>query len=108
MEPSDISKEIKRLIDLIRYYNECYFQKGISEISDYGYDQLLERLTRLEEAHPHLKWPNSPTEVVGERLSKGFEVVYHQTPMLSLAKTYSEIEVVQFVERAKKCFQMRR
>ncbi|CCM10576.1 DNA ligase [Cardinium endosymbiont cEper1 of Encarsia pergandiella] len=104
MEPSDISKEIKRLIDLIRYYNECYFQKGISEISDYGYDQLLERLTRLEEAHPHLKWPNSPTEVVGERLSKGFEVVYHQTPMLSLAKTYSEIEVVQFVERAKKMF----
>ncbi|MGI2299420.1 NAD-dependent DNA ligase LigA [Candidatus Cardinium hertigii] len=104
MEPSDISKEIKRLVDLIRYYNECYFQKGISEISDYAYDQLLEQLTRLEEAHPHLKWPNSPTEVVGERPSKGFEVVYHQTPMRSLAKTYSAIEVVQFVERVKKMF----
>ncbi|MGI2298888.1 NAD-dependent DNA ligase LigA [Candidatus Cardinium hertigii] len=104
MKPSDISKEIKRLVDLIGYYNECYFQKGISEISDYAYDQLLEQLTRLEEAHPHLKCSNSPTEVVGEQPSKGFEVVYHQTPMRSLAKTYSEIEVMQFVERVKKMF----
>lgn len=102
MEPSDISKEIKRLVELIRYYNECYFQKGISVISDYTYDQLLERLVQLEETYPHLKLPDSPTEVIGERPSQGFAVVYHQTPMLSLAKTYSEKEVEQFVTRVKK------
>ncbi|CAH2559778.1 NAD-dependent DNA ligase LigA [Cardinium endosymbiont of Oedothorax gibbosus] len=102
MEQSDISQEIKRLVDLMHYYNECYFQKGIAEISDYAYDQLLERLTQLEQAYPHLKRPDSPTEVIGDRPSKGFAVVYHQTPMLSLAKTYSEKEIEQFVVRVKK------
>ncbi|TSJ81229.1 MAG: NAD-dependent DNA ligase LigA [Candidatus Cardinium sp.] len=100
MEPSDISKEIKRLVDLVTHYNECYFQKGISEISDYAYDQLLERLIRLEEAYPHLKRPDSPTEGIGERPC--FAAVDHQTPMLSLAKTYSEKEIAQFVTRIKK------
>ncbi|WP_419241579.1 NAD-dependent DNA ligase LigA [Cardinium endosymbiont of Nabis limbatus] len=100
MEPSDISKEIKRLVDLVRYYNECYFQKGISEISDYAYDQLLERLIQLEQAYPHLKRPDSPTEGIGER-SVGVAVA-HQIPMRSLAKTYLEAEIVQFVERVKK------
>ncbi|WP_342265561.1 NAD-dependent DNA ligase LigA [Cardinium endosymbiont of Philonthus spinipes] len=102
MDPSDISKEIKRLVNLIRYYNECYFQKGISQISDYAYDQLLEQLARLEEAYPHLKHPDSPTQVVGEQPSKAFAVVYHQTPMLSLAKTYSEEALEQFVTRVKR------
>ncbi|WP_243018476.1 MULTISPECIES: NAD-dependent DNA ligase LigA [Candidatus Cardinium] len=102
METSDISKEIKHLVNSIRYYNACYFQKGISLISDYAYDQLVERLTQLEQAYPHLKLPDSPTEVIGEYPSKGFKVVYHQTPMLSLAKTYSEKEVEQFITRVKK------
>ncbi|MDN5246971.1 MAG: NAD-dependent DNA ligase LigA [Candidatus Cardinium sp.] len=100
MEPSDVKQEIKRLVDLINYYNECYFQKGISEISDYAYDQLLERLVQLEAAYPHFNYPNSPTEVIGERPC--FSAVYHQTPMLSLAKTYSEKEIDQFSTRVQK------
>lgn len=102
METTNINEEIKRLVGLITYYNECYFQKGISEISDYAYDQLLERLIELEQAYPHLKLPGSPTQVIGERPSKGFATVYHQTPMRSLAKTYSEAEIQQFVARIKK------
>ncbi len=102
MQPSDIKKEIKRLVDLINYYNECYFQKGISKISDYAYDQLLEQLIQLEAAYPDFKLPDSPTELIGERPSKGFAVVYHKVPMLSLSKTYSEKEVIQFITRVKK------
>lgn len=85
MEPSDIGKEIKCLVDFICHCNEYYFQKGISEVSDYAYDQLFERLIQLEEAYPHLKRSNFPTEVIGERPC--IAVFYHQAPMLSLVKT---------------------
>ncbi|WP_339044715.1 NAD-dependent DNA ligase LigA [Cardinium endosymbiont of Tipula unca] len=104
MQPTEITTEMKRLADLIRYHNECYFQQGISEISDYAYDQLLEQLVQLEQAYPHLKLAYSPTEELGERPSKSFPTAYHQTPMLSLAKTYSEEEIVQFIKRMKKVF----
>lgn len=102
MQLSDIRKEIQRLVDLIRYHNECYFQKGVYEISHYAYDQLLERLIKLEEAYPHFKLAHSPTEELGERPSKSFPVAYHQTPMLTLTKTFSEEEVTQFVLRIRK------
>ncbi|HLP34512.1 MAG TPA: NAD-dependent DNA ligase LigA [Amoebophilaceae bacterium] len=102
MHANDVQNEINRLVALIRYHNECYFQKGTTEISDYAYDQLLERLAQLERTYPHLKVPNSPTDVLGERPSNAFPTAYHQAPMLSLAKTYSEAEVVQFVNRMQK------
>lgn len=102
MHASDLQNEIKRLVDLIRHHNECYFQKGTTEISDYAYDQLLQRLAQLEHMYPHLKVPNSPTDELGERPSNAFATAYHQAPMLSLAKTYSEAEVVQFVNRIQK------
>ncbi|MBX9890000.1 MAG: NAD-dependent DNA ligase LigA [Amoebophilaceae bacterium] len=97
----EIGKEIQRLVDLINYHNQCYFEKGAAEISDYAYDQLLERLTALEQAYPDLKLPASPTEKLGEYPSKAFATAYHQFPMLSLAKTYSEAEIVRFVTKAK-------
>ena len=101
MQPSDIKidNEIKRLVNLIQHHNRCYFQKGIAEISDYEYDKLLERLHQLESDYPYLKHVSSPTDEIGERPAKGFVAIYHQTPMLSLAKTYLEEEVAQFVER---------
>ncbi|TDG94779.1 NAD-dependent DNA ligase LigA [Cardinium endosymbiont of Culicoides punctatus] len=102
MHETEISKEMKRLADLIRYHNESYFQKNISEISDYAYDQLLEQLIQLEKRYPHYKLIDSPTEKLGELPSKSFPVAYHRIPMLSLAKTYSEEEVVQFIKRVKK------
>ncbi|ROT46903.1 NAD-dependent DNA ligase LigA [Candidatus Cardinium hertigii] len=104
MQPSElaIGNEIKRLVHLIKHQNENYFQKGISEISDYEYDQLLKRLSLLEEAYPHLKQSHSPTEALGERPIPGFSLVYHQAPMLSLAKTYLEEEIAQFVTRVNK------
>lgn len=102
MEPAQIRQEMKRLVDLIHYYNACYFGKGISQISDYAYDQLLEQLAKLEQVYPDFKLPDSPTQVIGEEPLKGFQAVPHQTPMLSLAKTYCEKEIEQFVGRVSK------
>ena len=102
MQPTEIRKEIKLLTNLIRYHNEYYFQKGISKITDYEYDRLLEQLIQLETDYPHLKLPYSPTEKLGEYPSQIFLTSYHQFPMLSLSKTYSEEAVVQFVTRMQK------
>lgn len=56
----------------------------------------------MEEAHPEFADPHSPTQRVGSDLSKEFEQVVHQYPMLSLGNTYSEEEIRDFYERTER------
>lgn len=102
MTAKEAKKEIERLTSLINYYNKQYFQYARSEISDYEFDQLLEKLIQLENQFPALRLKDSPTQSVGEAPSKNFETVYHQYPMLSLSNTYSEKEIDEFVKRIQK------
>jgi DNA ligase (NAD+) len=102
MTKKEAQKEIHRLSELVAYHNKLYYQYGRPEISDYEYDQLLAKLTQLEEKYPDLKLSHSPTQVLGDTTSKNFATVYHQYPMLSLANTYSADEVEQFVRRIQK------
>jgi DNA ligase (NAD+) len=81
--------EITRLRELIRYHDERYYTQSDPEISDYEYDQLLARLRELEEAHPELITPDSPTQRVSGQPSEGFEKYVHRRAMLSLDNTYS-------------------
>ncbi len=81
----------------IHYYIEC---KPI--ISDYEYDQLYKTLEKIEKQHPDWVVHSSPTQKVQEGNSKGFAEVKHRTPMLSLANTYSEEELIDFMNRVKK------
>ncbi|GAB4331825.1 MAG: NAD-dependent DNA ligase LigA [Flammeovirgaceae bacterium] len=96
------STEIENLIQKINYYNHRYYIDGVSEISDYEFDKLLERLITLEKQFPQFKKPDSPTQRVGGDITKIFPTVKHQYPMLSLANTYSEEELLDFDERIKK------
>ena len=59
----------------------------------------MKELQLLEEQFPEYADPHSPTQRVGSDLSKEFEQVVHQYPMLSLGNTYSEEEVKDFYER---------
>jgi DNA ligase (NAD+) len=81
--------EITRLRELIRYHDERYYTQSDPDISDYEYDQLLVRLRELEEAHPELITPDSPTRRVSGQPSEGFEKYVHRRAMLSLDNTYS-------------------
>ena len=90
MNQEEAKREIEQLTALIAYHNKLYFQEARPEISDYEYDQLVERLAKLEQQFPDLKLAHSPTQRVGEAPSKNFATVYHQYPMLSLSNTYSE------------------
>lgn len=102
MTPEEAKKEIETLIDKIQYYNDQYYQKDISEISDYEFDQLLNRLIELEDKFPDFKYSYSPTQRVGGTITKTFEAVTHTYPMLSLANTYSREEIADFHKRIKR------
>ena len=92
-------ERIFELRELLHKYNNLYYVQNAPVISDIEFDQLMHELIDLEEKHPELYDPNSPTQRVGSDLSKGFEQAEHRYPMLSLDNTYSEQEVRDFYQR---------
>ncbi|MEZ4974532.1 MAG: NAD-dependent DNA ligase LigA [Cyclobacteriaceae bacterium] len=102
MNTAEAKKEIARLTEVINHHNDLYYQKHKTEISDYEFDQLLEKLTQLETQFPELREPDSPTQRVGGTITKSFNTVVHKYPMLSLGNTYSEEELIDFDKRVAK------
>jgi DNA ligase (NAD+) len=102
MTQAQAEKEIQSLTEKINHHNYLYYQKNKTEISDYEFDQLLEKLVSLETAFPKLRQPDSPTQRVGGTITKEFETVYHKYPMLSLGNTYSQVELEDFDKRVAK------
>lgn len=102
MTATEAKKEIARLTEVINHHNDLYYQKHKTEISDYEFDQLLEKLTQLEVQFPELREPDSPTQRVGGTITKSFNTVVHKYPMLSLGNTYSEEELIDFDKRVAK------
>ncbi len=102
MTREDARKEIERLIDEINYHNELYYQQHTTEISDYEFDKLMERLVELEEKYPEFKYDYSPSQRVGGTMTKEFKTVFHTFRMLSLGNTYSRDEIVEFDKRIRK------
>lgn len=95
-------ERIAELTDRLNFYNYQYYQNSISEVDDFTFDQLLAELADLENKHPELRRPDSPTSRVGGTVSKEFSTVYHRFPMLSLGNTYSEEDLVEFDNRVRK------
>lgn len=95
-------EEYLNLIEEITKHDFYYFLKNQPEISDYEYDQLFKRLIDIEKKHPEWLACNSPTQRVSETPTKGFRQVEHEVPMLSLANTYSQKEVEDFMNRVQK------
>lgn len=83
-----------------------YYDRATPKISDYEYDQLLKQLQAYEKEHPGEMHPKSPTQRIGEGPTKGFQQREHMIPMMSLANTYSEEEVGDFVKRVHKLLEM--
>ncbi len=74
-------------------HNHRYYVLNQPTITDEEFDHLMHELQDLEERHPELADPNSPTQRVGSDLSQEFRQVEHRYPMLSLANTYNEQDV---------------
>jgi DNA ligase (NAD+) len=92
-------KRIEALRDKIRHHEYRYYVLDDPEISDAEFDQLMIELKKLEEEHPELVTPDSPTQRVGGKPREGFVKAPHSSPMLSLDNTYSEDELRNWERR---------
>jgi DNA ligase (NAD+) len=99
---ADASREIEKLREQIRYHDRKYYIEAAPEISDKRYDELLEKLKKLESAHPELFTPDSPTQRVGEQPVASLRHVEHRVPMLSIDNTYSIEDLQQYGVRIAK------
>ena len=86
-------------------HNHNYYVNNAPEITDREFDLLMRELEDLEKAHPEFDDPLSPTKRVGSDLTKGFEHVVHERPMMSLANTYSIDEVDDWFMRISKALE---
>ncbi len=97
----DLFKQrIEQLRRELNEHNHRYYVLNAPTISDQEYDRLLRELEELERDYPQYADPLSPTQRVGSDITKGFEQVNHERPMMSLANSYSIEEVQDFLRRA--------
>ncbi|MFN8162487.1 MAG: NAD-dependent DNA ligase LigA [Solirubrobacterales bacterium] len=82
--------ELRRLLE---HHNRRYYVYDDPEIGDEEYDELLAELRALEQEHPELRRPDSPTQRVGAPPLERFDQVEHAEPMLSLANARNEEEL---------------
>ena len=89
--------EINVLRETIRKYADAYYNEDAPLVTDAEYDALMHQLRQMEEEHPELITPDSPTQVVGGKRVIGIPVE-HDVPMLSLLDVFDEGSVEQFVD----------
>jgi len=97
---AEAKQRISKLRELINHHNYRYYVLDSPEISDAEYDELMRELQQLEEAHPELITPDSPTQRVGAEPIAAFGVVEHPQPLLSLANAFSDEELEAWYRRA--------
>src|SRR3990172_11369031 len=88
--------ELRRLLNHHAY---LYYVEDLPEISDAEYDRLFSELRTLEEAHPDLVAPDSPTQRVAGQVAEAFAAVEHTVAMLSLDNATSHRDLLEFEAR---------
>ncbi|MFP5328000.1 MAG: NAD-dependent DNA ligase LigA [Acidimicrobiia bacterium] len=83
----------------IEHHNRLYYDDDAPEITDAEYDELLRELRRIEELHPDLVVPDSPTQRVGGGVSVAFTPVRHRVRMMSLDNAFSFDELIAWGKR---------
>jgi DNA ligase (NAD+) len=96
------AKRIDELRREIRRHDQLYYVDAAPEISDREYDALYKELQSLEDAHPDLRTPDSPTQRVGGEPIEGFKTVRHSEPMLSIDNSYSDDGLREFDRRVRR------
>ncbi|HSB56102.1 MAG TPA: NAD-dependent DNA ligase LigA, partial [Gemmatimonadales bacterium] len=88
--------ELRALIDRA---NRAYYVLDTPEVSDAEYDRWMVELKALEDKHPELRTPDSPTQRVGAEPSSALAKHTHRRPMLSLANAFSPEELQAWEDR---------
>ncbi|UGT46047.1 NAD-dependent DNA ligase LigA [Nocardia yamanashiensis] len=91
--------EYQRLAEEVRDHQFRYYVRDAPIVTDGEFDELFNRLVALEEAHPDLRTPDSPTQVVGGGFTTDFQPVDHLERMYSLDNVFSADEMRQWISR---------
>ena len=94
-----IKTEYEKKINLINKYNEFYYNKSNSLVSDKEYDDLKKEVLNLERKYKILINKNSLSNLVGHKPSKNFKKISHKAPMLSLSNAYDEQDLINFEKK---------
>ena len=95
---------MKELVEQLNRYAQAYYTEDAPLVSDSEYDALYRDLVALEQAHPDLMLPDSPTHRVGGKILDGFEKYSHEYPLFSLQDAFSREELEAFDARIRKDF----
>ena len=96
---ADVARRADELRRQIERANHAYYVLDAPEISDAEYDRLFRELQALEDAHPGLRTPDSPTQRVGTAPASALIKYRHRRIMPSLANAFSTDELVAWEER---------
>ena len=100
MASEEIKNEYLELVKTIRHHMDLYYNQDTPEISDYDYDQLMQRLKAIEKENPELITKDSPSQVVGGSTKREAGVkITHNVPMLSIEDVFNFEDVKAFVNR---------
>jgi len=100
--PDDYVARVDWLRAQIEDANHRYYDLDDPAIADADYDALVRELRALEEQHPDLVTPDSPTQQVGGRASATFAEVVHRVPMQSLDNAFTDAELIAWGARVQR------
>jgi DNA ligase (NAD+) len=95
----DGQKRAEELRKLLQEASYAYYVLDAPIMEDAVYDQLYRELQELEEQHPELVTPDSPTQRVGEKPATQFESVRHHIPLYSLENAFDQGELEAWDQR---------
>ncbi|MBA0051728.1 NAD-dependent DNA ligase LigA [Streptomyces sp. AJS327] len=97
--PSEARERHARLAEEVEEHRFRYYVRDAPVVSDAEFDRLLRELERLEEEHPALRTPDSPTQKVAGQYETEFTEVAHRERMLSLDNAFDDAELGEWAER---------
>ncbi|MFE0491584.1 MULTISPECIES: NAD-dependent DNA ligase LigA [Streptomyces] len=97
--PAQARERHVRLAEQIEEHRFRYYVKDAPVVSDAEFDRLLRELQELEERHPELRTPDSPTQKVAGAYETEFTSVRHRERMLSLDNTFNDEDLAAWTER---------
>ena len=99
---AQIIAKVENLRKSLHHHNYRYYVLDDPEISDVGYDRMMQELIRLEAAYPQLTSPDSPSVRVGASPLTRFDTFSHSVPMLSLDNGFDDAGILDFDNRVKR------
>jgi DNA ligase (NAD+) len=104
LSEAEAKAELDRLHEALAAADRAYFERDAPDITDAAYDAMKRDYQAIETAFPQLKRDDSLSDKVAGAPVEGFSKVRHAVPMLSLGKAYTDEDVVDFIERARRFF----